>query len=221
MYACSRSFSWHSWTQPPKNLDQTTLAQITPAQGPSPEALPHVNRAVQAEDDSLRHSWKSLRPLPSRGEDMPFCSSIKPRPESSRVSGLRAQEFGDLIFLDHGLAKIGHKTFGFLIFLDEATSHLTAYPCKSTSPSEVLAKLHDWMDTFQMNPKAICAEMAFHQPHDMQAFYQMHHVKRVPTGPHTPWRKGVRSSRSFSWHSWTQPPKTWTRQLWHRSLLLS
>ena len=45
----------------------------------------------------------------------PFCNSIKPTPERSRVSGLRAEEFGDLIFLDHGSAKIGDKTFGFLI----------------------------------------------------------------------------------------------------------
>ena len=43
------------------------------------------------------------------------------------------------------------------------------------------------MDTFQMNPKAICAEMAFHRPYDMQAFYRMHNVKRIPTRPHTPW----------------------------------
>ena len=44
--------------------------------------------------------------------------------------------------------KIGDQTFGFLIVLDGATSHLTAYLCKSTSPSEVIAKLHEWMDTF-------------------------------------------------------------------------
>ena len=43
------------------------------------------------------------------------------------------------------------------------------------------------MDTFQMNPKAIYLDMAFHQPHDMQAFCRMHNVKRLPTGPHTPW----------------------------------
>ena len=42
------------------------------------------------------------------------------------------------------------------------------------------------MDTFQMNPKAICADMAFH-PHDMQAFYRMHYVKRLLTGPQTLW----------------------------------
>ena len=100
----------------------------------------------------------------------PFCKSTKPRPERSCVSGLRAEEFGVLIFLDHGSTKTGNKTFGFLIVLDGATSHLTAYPCESTSSSDVISKLHEWMDTFQMNPKAICADMAFHHPHDMQAF---------------------------------------------------
>ena len=105
------------------------------------------------------------------------------------MSGLRAEECGDLIFLDHGSAKIEDKTFGFLIVLDGAASHLTACPCKSTSPPGVISKLHEWMDTFQMNPKAICADVAFHHPHDRQAFYRMHNVKRIPTRPHTPWPK--------------------------------
>ena len=39
----------------------------------------------------------------------PFCNSVKPRPERSRVSGLRPEEFGDLIFLDHGSVKMGDK----------------------------------------------------------------------------------------------------------------
>ena len=44
----------------------------------------------------------------------PFCNSTKPRPDRPRVSGSRAEEFGDLIFLDHGSTNIGDKTFGFL-----------------------------------------------------------------------------------------------------------
>ena len=52
-----------------------------------------------------------------------------------------------------------------------------------------------------MNPKAICADMAFHHRHDMQAFYQMHNVKRFPTEPHTPWpnraETGVRLFKKF------------------------
>ena len=47
------------------------------------------------------------------------------------------------------------------------------------------------MDTFQMNPKAICADMAFHHPRDVQACNRMHNVKRLPTGPHTPWQNGA------------------------------
>ena len=116
------------------------------------------------------------------------------------MSGLRPENFGDLIFLDHGSTNIGDKTFGFLLVLDRATLHLKAYPCKSTSPS-VISKLHERMDTSQMNPKAICADMAYHHPHDMHAFYRMHDVKRFPTGPHTPWpnraEMGVRLFKKF------------------------
>ena len=142
---------------------------------------------VQEADDSLVHSWKIYDLYQHVVTTCPFCHSIEPRPERYRVSGLRAEELGDLIFLDHGSAKIVNKTLGFLVVLDGATSHFTAYPCKSTSPSGVISKLHEWVDTFQMNPKAICADMAFHQPHDMQAFYRMPDVKRLPTGPQTPW----------------------------------
>ena len=69
------------------------------------------------------------------------CNSRKPRPDRSRVSRLRAEEFGELIFLDLGSRKIGDQTFGFLIVLDGATAHLTTYPCKSASPSEVISNL--------------------------------------------------------------------------------
>ena len=71
-----------------------------------------------------------------------FCNSVRPRMERSRVTGLRAEEFGNFIFLDNGSAKIGDNTFGFLMILDVATSH-TAYLCKSTSPSEGIANLHE------------------------------------------------------------------------------
>ena len=117
------------------------------------------------------------------------------------MSGRRAEEFGDLIFLDHGSARIRDTPFGLLIVLDGATSHLTEYPCKGTSTSEVIAQIHEWMDTFQMNPKAICADMDLHHSHDMQAFDRMHTVERLPTGANTPWpnrvEMGVRLLKKF------------------------
>ena len=62
----------------------------------------------------------------------PFCNSTKPRPDRPRVSGLRPEEFGDLIFLDHGSTKFGQQTFEFLIVVYGPTSQLTAYPCNIT-----------------------------------------------------------------------------------------
>ena len=86
------------------------------------------------------------------------------------------------------------------IVLGGSTSHLKAHPCKSTSPG-VISKLHGWMDIFQMNPKAIFGDIAFHQPHDMQTLYRMHNVKRLRTGQHTPWQNqaemGVRLFKKF------------------------
>ena len=94
------------------------------------------------------------------------------------------------------------------------------------------------MDTFQMNLKAICADMAVHHPHDLEAFYRMHNVKRLPHGLHTPWpnraEMGVRLFKKFlsalvdpasksldETHLWIQPLKVWTRPLYSKSHLLS
>ena len=118
---------------------------------------------------------------------MPFYDSVKPRPERSRADfeQKNLESFGVLIFFRSWVGKDWTQNLR-IFFLDGATSLLPAYPCKSTSPSEVTAKLPEWMDTFQMNPKAICTDMAFHHSHDMQAFHRMH-KKRIPTGPRTPW----------------------------------
>ena len=69
----------------------------------------------------------------------PFWNSIKT--ETRKIS--RDRTPGRRIWRPHlfwtmDRQKIGDKTFGFLIVVGAATSHLTAYPCKSTTPSEVV-----------------------------------------------------------------------------------
>ena len=117
---------------------------------------------------------------------MPILQFNKTETGKISVSGLRAEECGDLIFLDHISAKIGDKTFGLLIVW--MGPHHIRQHIHVTVPlhRKLMRSFMGGMDTFQMNPKAICPGMAFHQPHDMQAFYRMHNVKRLPTGPHTP-----------------------------------
>ena len=44
----------------------------------------------------------------------------------------------------------------------------------------------------------ICAEMAFHHPHDTQAFYRLHNIEKLPTKPHTTWpNRAAMSVRLF------------------------
>ena len=133
----------------------------------------------------------------------PFCTSTKPRPDRSRVSGLRAEEFGDLIFLDRGSKQIGDKTFG-LMFILFGWSYITfdSISCKSTPRSEVSSKLHEWMDTYQMNPKPICGYIwPSTNLITCRHFYRIHNIKRLPTRPYTPWpnraEMGVRLFKKF------------------------
>ena len=92
--------------------------------------------------------------------------------------------------------KTGDKPLGFLIVLGGATSHVDSLSLQKYSPSEVIAKLHEWMDTFQMNPKAICADMAFHQLHA-----ECTTKRESQPGPHAPWpnrtEMGVRLFEKF------------------------
>ena len=79
---------------------------------------------------------------------------MKPRPARVRVSGLRAEEFGKFILLDCGSAKIEDKTLRFLTTLDGAASHLTAYTCQGTFPSEEISNLQTWMEKQKGFPSA-------------------------------------------------------------------
>ena len=54
----------------------------------------------------------------------PFCNSSKPRLDRSRVSGCRADEFGDLISWILALQKLDSKPLDVSFVLDGATSHV-------------------------------------------------------------------------------------------------
>ena len=70
-----------------------------------------------------------------------FCNEQLPKPLRNRVSGLRAENLVDLIFMDHGTIKIHGDTHAFLLILDATTSYLVAYPSTSTGTDEVIKHL--------------------------------------------------------------------------------
>ena len=59
------------------------------------------------------------------------CSKARPRPPHSRISGLRATNFGDLLFLDHADTKVQNLVYVVLLIYDAATCHLAGFVQKS------------------------------------------------------------------------------------------
>ncbi len=116
------------------------------------------------------------------------------------MSRLRATKFGEFIFLDHGVVKVGEKTYCFLLILDAATTFITAYPVQTAKAEETIQRLHEWMDTYFCVPGSACADMAFHMP-VVRQFFRSCNIRPVPTGPATPWpnraEAGVRLFKKF------------------------
>ncbi len=121
------------------------------------------------------------------------CAEAAPRPQRSHVSGLRANNFGDLVFVDH--LQLSHKgeAWFVLVVLDGATNMLWAAPQRSKSNAETLEHLRDWMDNNQCVPTCVVADMAFANG-DMDRFYRHWNIRFLPTGPRTPWPNRAESA---------------------------
>ena len=93
-----------------------------------------------------------------------ICSYNTQPPYKSKISGLRAQNFGDVAFADHAEVHNGNQKFAVLLILDGATNLLWARPQVTLTAEETLEGLREWSDTFQCIPKAIVTDMAFTGP---------------------------------------------------------
>ncbi|MHC4951460.1 MAG: hypothetical protein ACYTEU_10825 [Planctomycetota bacterium] len=122
------------------------------------------------------------------------CSRLKDKPCRSKISGLRAEIFGDLIFVDHGEVKFNpsnddssaEMSYTFFIILDGATNLVSAYPVASTNEAEAREALREWMHHYQVKPKRIVADSMF-MTDQWKRFYTTHDIQPISLGPYTPW----------------------------------
>ena len=107
-------------------------------------------------------------------------------PTRSRVSGLRATEFGDLVFVDHCEVGILKTKYNVLLALDAATSLLWCTVQRNREAETTVEAIREWMENFSCVPKSICADMAFQTP-EFKRFFTFHNINPIATGPRTPW----------------------------------
>ena len=115
------------------------------------------------------------------------CSKAKVAPSRSRISGIRSEIFGELMFIDHGEVPInpGSK-LQFLMIYDGATSLTTAYVVQNRTDALTISHLQEYFETYQLNPKYIVADQAFMSA-EFEEYYNRHNIRPISLGPGTPW----------------------------------
>ena len=86
------------------------------------------------------------------------------------MSGLREDNFGDTVFIDHADAKVRGETYTVCIIVGGATTCVTAFAPRAKDSHETVQCLMEWMDTFHCTPQSICVDMAF-QSTEVQDFF--------------------------------------------------
>ena len=100
----------------------------------------------------------------------------KPPLQRSKISCLRADNLGDLVFIDHADVRIRSETYTVFIIVDGATTFVTAFAPRTKDSHETVQCLLAWMDTFHCTPLSVCADMAF-QSTEVQDFFRRLSIK--------------------------------------------
>ena len=106
--------------------------------------------------------------------------------QRSRVTGLRADNSGDIVCIDHADVKIQSETYTVFIVVDGSTTFVTAFAPRTKDSHETVQCLMALMDSFHCTPQSICADMAL-QSTEVQDVFRRFGIKHIPTAPYTPW----------------------------------
>ncbi len=123
----------------------------------------------------------------------PICAAQAPKPFRSHASGLRAHNFGDLIFVDHLMVSHGDGHCYIFIVLDGATNMVWAVPTRTKTPEEAMEALREWMDNKDCRPKHLVADRAF-ATGDMDRFLCHYNIQFMDIGARTPWPNRAESA---------------------------
>ena len=119
------------------------------------------------------------------------CQKTKPAPPRSRFSGVRAKEFGDVVFMDHCEIKHMAKKHQLFLVLDGATSLLWGSTQQEGTEPVTQDLFREWMHIHSCKPRWVVADMAFFTPSWM-TFCKTHGVKTMPTLGRPKWGRNKR-----------------------------
>ena len=120
-------------------------------------------------------------------KDCEVRQKTKPAPPRARLSGVRATNFGDVVFMDHREIKHMTKKHRLYLVLDGATSPLWEQR-KMRAQSYRFRTCSEWMHIHSCKPKWVVADVAFFTP-SWITFWNTDGAKSMLSGRATPWPK--------------------------------
>jgi hypothetical protein len=75
-----------------------------------------------------------------------ICSSAVKAPPRSHVSGMRSENFGDLVFVDHCFIPVDNGQLCIFHMLDGASHLLWAQAQSTSNEAETVQSMRDWID---------------------------------------------------------------------------
>ena len=106
------------------------------------------------------------------------CSTSIAPPPRARASGIRASNYGGVIFVDHAEIQLRKNKYMVLLVLDGATNLLWG--------TGAIQALRLWTDENNCLPKAIVGDEAFFKD-DFLTYYRTHGIRDCLCGSRTPW----------------------------------
>ena len=129
---------------------------------------------------------------------------------------MRAQNFGDLFFVDHVdisvvTEKDGNKhtdLYAFLVIVDAATNLVFAYPQKSKLHAETIDGIKECMRVWNIRFKCVVGDSYFDPTLSegiaFRRFFDYQGMRFIGLGPHTPWPNRAESAvKLFKFHMTT------------------
>ena len=155
--------------EPPEDL-----APESEGQGTTPLALQKLHRRLKKDIElyklHIKHYHMNLNQFRKRTSQLALpeeiydkykqvcqgctvCNKQRPAPSRSRISGIRAENFGDIIFVDHCEINFRKHPIAVLLVMDGASNLLWGHVQRDLSSSETLSAIREYMSQTNCVPK--------------------------------------------------------------------
>ena len=115
------------------------------------------------------------------------CRELVKQYPRSKISGIRADAFGDTVGVDLCFPVIFGDRVTVFVAVDLATSLTFCQQIPDNTVASIQSAILDLIDNWHLTPKRVVSDMEFVNSSQWRQFWARYNITPVPTGSYTPW----------------------------------